>query len=102
MIELSRRTGCALHLTHATMNFGVNRGRAGEFLVLVDAARADGCDITLDTYPYLPGSTTLSALLPSWAMSGCPDDALARLDDPAERARIAHDGTWRARTAATA
>ncbi|RBO89574.1 N-acyl-D-amino-acid deacylase family protein [Nocardia puris] len=91
MIELSRRTGCALHLTHATMNFGVNRGRAGEFLALVDAARADGCDITLDTYPYLPGSTTLSALLPSWAMSGGPDAALARLDDPAERARIAHD-----------
>ncbi|MFI9511067.1 amidohydrolase family protein [Nocardia sp. NPDC052566] len=91
MIELARRTGCALHLTHATMNFGVNRGRAPEFLALVDAARADGSDITLDTYPYLPGSTTLSALLPSWAMSGGPDAALARLDDPAERARITAD-----------
>ncbi|MEU8895647.1 D-aminoacylase [Nocardia sp. NPDC048505] len=93
MIELARRTGCALHLTHATMNFGVNRGRAPEFLALIDAARAEGCDITLDTYPYLPGSTTLSALLPSWAMSGGPDAALARLDDPAERARIALDVT---------
>ena len=28
---------------------------------------ADGVDITLDTYPYLPGATTLAALLPSWA-----------------------------------
>ncbi|WP_406238179.1 amidohydrolase family protein [Nocardia sp. NBC_01009] len=91
MIELSRSTGCALHLTHATMNFGVNRGRAPEFLALVDAARAEGCDITLDTYPYLPGATTLSALLPSWAMSGGPDAALARIDDPALRARIALD-----------
>lgn len=91
MIELARRTGCAVHLTHATMNFGVNRGRAAEFLALVDAARADGCDITLDTYPYLPGSTTLSALLPSWAMSGGPDAALTRLADPAERARITVD-----------
>ncbi|MEU7767863.1 D-aminoacylase [Nocardia sp. NPDC049190] len=91
MIELARTTGCALHLTHATMNFGVNRGRAPEFLALVDAARAEGCDITLDTYPYLPGSTTLSALLPSWAMSGGPDAALARLDDPAARARITVD-----------
>ncbi|GAB2555313.1 N-acyl-D-amino-acid deacylase family protein [Nocardia heshunensis] len=91
MIELARRTGVALHLTHATMNFGENRGRAPEFLALIDAALADGCDITLDTYPYLPGSTTLSALLPSWAMSGGPDAALARLTDPDARARIIED-----------
>ncbi|MFI7003062.1 amidohydrolase family protein [Nocardia sp. NPDC050175] len=91
MIGLARTTGVALHLTHATMNFHVNRGRAPEFLALIDAARAEGCDITLDTYPYLPGATTLSALLPSWAMSGGPDAALARLDDAATRARIAVD-----------
>ncbi|WP_280342421.1 N-acyl-D-amino-acid deacylase family protein [Nocardia neocaledoniensis] len=91
MIGLAKSTGCALHLTHATMNFGVNRGRAPEFLAMVAAARAEGADITLDTYPYLPGSTTLSALLPSWAMSGGPDAALARLDDPAQRARIVAD-----------
>ena len=91
MIELSRSTGCALHLTHATMNFGVNRGRAPEFLDMVDAGLADGCDITLDTYPYLPGATTLSALLPSWAMSGGPDKALERLHDPEARARITQD-----------
>ncbi|MFB8004384.1 amidohydrolase family protein [Nocardia sp. NPDC056000] len=91
MIELSRRTGCALHLTHATMNFGVNRGRAPEFLAMVDAALADGCDISLDTYPYLPGSTTLSALLPSWAMSGGPDAALERIADLPTRLRIVAD-----------
>jgi N-acyl-D-amino-acid deacylase len=91
MIELSRSTGCALHLTHATMNFSVNRGRAPEFLDMVDAGLADGCDITLDTYPYLPGATTLSALLPSWAMSGGPDKALERLHDSEARARITQD-----------
>lgn len=91
MLDLARDTGCALHLTHATMNFGVNRGRAGEFLGRVDAAIADGCDVTLDTYPYLPGATTLSALLPSWAMSGGPDQALARMEDPAMRSRITED-----------
>ncbi|WP_067829630.1 N-acyl-D-amino-acid deacylase family protein [Nocardia inohanensis] len=91
MIELSRRTGCALHLTHATMNFGENRGRAPELLAMIDAALADGCDISLDTYPYLPGSTTLSALLPSWAMSGGPDAALARIADLGTRLRIVAD-----------
>ncbi|WP_242908239.1 N-acyl-D-amino-acid deacylase family protein [Actinomadura terrae] len=90
MVELSRRSGCPLHLAHATMNFGVNRGRAPELLALLDAAIGDGCDITLDTYPYLPGSTTLAALLPSWAAAGGPQALAARLADPAERARIRH------------
>ncbi|MEL7977886.1 D-aminoacylase [Isoptericola sp. F-RaC21] len=91
MIDLARATGCALHLTHATMNFAPNKGRAGELLALVDAALDDGVDVTLDTYPYLPGSTTLSAILPSWAFSGGPDALLARLADPADRERILHE-----------
>ncbi|MER7754938.1 D-aminoacylase [Kitasatospora sp. NPDC097643] len=88
MVEIARRTGCGLHLTHATMNFGVNRGRAGELLDLLDQALADGVDLTLDSYPYLPGSTTLAALLPSWATEGGPAATLARLADPAARERI--------------
>lgn len=57
---------------------------------MIDAARSDGCDITLDTYPYLPGCTTLASLLPSWASSGGPADTLERLDDPNLRAKIAY------------
>ncbi|MFD7311871.1 amidohydrolase family protein [Promicromonospora sp. NPDC059942] len=91
MVDVARRSGCALHLTHATMNFPENRGRAGELLALVDEAIADGVDVTLDTYPYLPGSTTLSALLPSRAAVGGPERTLARLRDPGERAWITHE-----------
>ena len=91
MIEVARRSGSALHLTHATMNFGVNRGRAGELLALIDAALDDGVDVTLDSYPYLPGSTTLSALLPGWAAAGGPAATLGRLRDPDARVRIVHE-----------
>ncbi|MFI8084834.1 amidohydrolase family protein [Kitasatospora sp. NPDC086009] len=89
MVEIARRSGCPLHLTHATMNFGVNQGRAGELLDLVDRALADGIDLTLDSYPYLPGSTTLAALLPGWATEGGPQATLARLGeaDACERIR---------------
>lgn len=90
MIELSRRSGCALHLSHATMNFAENAGRAPELLEMVDAALTEGVDITMDTYPYLPGATTLAAVLPSWSTAGSADDAIARLEDPATRARIRH------------
>lgn len=69
-LDIGRRTGCPIHLTHATMNFAPNRGRAAELLALVDQAIADGVDATIDTYPYLPGATTLAALLPSRLASG--------------------------------
>lgn len=91
MVEVSRRSGCPLHLAHATMNFPVNAGRAAELLALLDAAIADGADLTLDSYPYLPGATYLSALLPSWAAEGGPAATLARLADPAARNRILAD-----------
>jgi N-acyl-D-amino-acid deacylase len=88
MIGLSLDTGCALHLSHATMNFAENKGRAGELLALIDEALDQGVDITLDTYPYLPGATTLSAILPSWASAGGTEATLERLRDPETKARI--------------
>jgi N-acyl-D-amino-acid deacylase len=91
MIDVAREAGCALHLTHATMNFEPNRGRGGDLLALIDAGLADGVDITTDTYPYLPGATTLAAILPSWTAEGGPDALLARLNDPADRERITYE-----------
>lgn len=70
------------------MNFSENKGKAPALLSMIDQARSDGCDITLDTYPYLPGCTTLASLLPSWASAGGPADTLERLDDPSLREKI--------------
>ncbi|MFJ1915075.1 amidohydrolase family protein [Streptomyces sp. NPDC088147] len=90
MVTLTRDAGCALHLAHATMNFGVNKGRAPELLTLLDEALDAGADISLDTYPYTPGCTTLVAMLPSWASEGGPDAILERLRDEATAERIRH------------
>lgn len=91
MIEVSRRSGVPLHLAHATMNYPVNAGRADDLLALLDKAIGDGFDISLDTYPYLPGATYLAALLPSWATEGGPAITLRRLADVDVRARIRAD-----------
>jgi N-acyl-D-amino-acid deacylase len=95
MIEIARASGCALHLTHATMNFAPNRGHAGELLTMIDDALASGVDVTLDSYPYLAGATTLAALLPSWALAGGLDATLDRMGDAdaRERIRLAVDET---------
>ncbi|MGW2404412.1 N-acyl-D-amino-acid deacylase family protein [Streptomyces sp. NPDC001739] len=90
MVDLTRTAGCALHLAHATMNFGLNQGRATDLLALLDDAIAAGADISLDTYPYTPGSTTLVAMLPSWANEGGPEATLARLRDDRTAERIRH------------
>ncbi|GHF91122.1 N-acyl-D-amino-acid deacylase family protein [Streptomyces thermodiastaticus] len=91
MVALAREAGCPLHLAHATLNFGPNKGRAPQLLVLLDEALAAGADITLDTYPYTPGCTTLAALLPSWASEGGPERIRRRLTDEATAERIRHD-----------
>ncbi|MET8029433.1 N-acyl-D-amino-acid deacylase family protein [Streptomyces avermitilis] len=90
MVALTREARCPLHLAHATMNFGVNKGRAPDLLALLDGALAEGADITLDTYPYTPGCTTLVAMLPSWAGEGGPEAVLARLRDDTVAERIRH------------
>ncbi|WP_434595669.1 N-acyl-D-amino-acid deacylase family protein [Streptomyces sp. A5-4] len=90
MVTLTRSAGCALHLAHATMNFGVNKGKAPDLLTLLDRALADGADISLDTYPYTPGCTTLVAMLPSWATEGGPEPTLDRLRDDSTAERIRH------------
>ena len=70
-----------------TLNY-VNEGRADELLKMIDDGIAEGVDISMDTYPYLPGSTTLASALPSWAASA--DDPVAVLDDPTQLAKIKH------------
>lgn len=91
MVEISRRSGCALHLTHATLNYKVNAGRADELLKMVDEALDEGLDVGLDTYPYLPGMTMLAALLPSWAMEGGYEALFERLTDESTLERIVYE-----------
>lgn len=88
VLGIGRRTGCPIHLTHATMNFAPNRGRAADLLALVDEAIADGVDVTLDTYPYLPGATTLAALLPSRLAEGGDLIATIRTLDAEAREQV--------------
>jgi N-acyl-D-amino-acid deacylase len=55
---------------------------------LVEDARSRGLDVTCDVYPYTAGSTSLTTLLPPWALEGGISRTLKRLKEPTSRRRI--------------
>jgi N-acyl-D-amino-acid deacylase len=57
-------------------------------VALIDSARAAGIDITADQYPYIASGTGLAAMLNTWVQEGGADSLVARLRDPAVRARL--------------
>jgi N-acyl-D-amino-acid deacylase len=88
MIEVARRSGAPLHLSHLK---AVGSAQLVEqLLVLIEEASVD-VDVTFDQYPYGAGSTVLSSLLPPWAQAGGPSDTLRRLADPSECLAMARD-----------
>lgn len=90
-IEIAARSGAALHLTHCQLSFPGNEGRAGELLDRIAEATDAGVEVTMDSYPYEAGSTTMHGLLPSWAKEGGTEATLERLADGETRRRIRHE-----------
>jgi dihydroorotase/N-acyl-D-amino-acid deacylase len=88
-IAIGERGGLPTQITHHKIIGRPNWGRSIETLRLVDEARARGVDATIDEYPYTASSTRIQAgLLPAWAQEGGRAQVLARLKDPATRAKI--------------
>jgi N-acyl-D-amino-acid deacylase len=84
--------GLPTQVTHHKVVGTANWGKSVETLKLIDEARARGVDATIDQYPYTASSTSVaSALLPAWALEGTRDAQMARLRNPAERAKIKAD-----------
>jgi dihydroorotase/N-acyl-D-amino-acid deacylase len=90
-LEIGRRSGVAVHISHHKVAGRRNWGRSASTLRSLDAARGDGMDVTIDVYPYTAASTFLHAILPPWTNEGGIDALLGRLRDSGVRARIADD-----------
>lgn len=90
-IEIGRKAGVPVHLTHCHLGYTVNKGRAPELLAAIDQARAEGVEVTMDTYPYLAGNTYLHAFLPTWMHEGGTEATLARLKTPDLQERLRHE-----------
>ena len=64
IIEIGRRTGMPVQVSHMKLGMKDLWGQAGAYLAKLEDARAEGIDITGDVYPYNFWQTTLSVLLP--------------------------------------
>lgn len=91
VFDIARRAQIPVEIWHLKTAYQKNWGRMPEILKRIQLARASGLDITADIYPYIAGSTSLSASLPPWAQEGGNEKMLQRLRDPATRERIKKD-----------
>ena len=86
-LDIGRRSGIAVHLTHYRQSAqGV--GSHLDYLGLVDKAREEGLDVTFDCYTYPYSGTMVAIGVPFWAKDGGPERLMAALKDPADRARM--------------
>jgi dihydroorotase/N-acyl-D-amino-acid deacylase len=90
-IELARRTGCRLQISHFQAVGEANWSRQAAALETIERARDEGLDVAFDCYPYVAGSTVLSQLLPQWTLGGGISGLMECLADPGIRARIARE-----------
>jgi N-acyl-D-amino-acid deacylase len=88
VFEIARRAKIPAEVWHFKTAYKKNWGRMPEMLQRIEDARKQGLKITADVYPYVAGSTSLSACLPPWALEGGTDKMVARLKDPSTRERL--------------
>jgi len=86
-IEIGRRAGAPSHITHF-YHRQTHPGGPEPLLALVDDARAEGLDITFDSYPSEWANTRLLIQLPQWVQAGGPGPLKERIADRATRDRL--------------
>ena len=80
VIEIGKRAGCAVEISHFK-SCGMNNWKKEihRAIQLIDEARQEGQDITVDFYPYEGGSTALTTMLPPEFTAGDMERALESL-----------------------
>jgi len=88
VFEIAQKAHIPAEIWHLKTAYKKNWGRMPHVLARIQQARDRGLDVTADIYPYIAGSTALTACLPPWALEGGTDKMLARLREPENRQRL--------------
>jgi len=80
-IDVGRQANMRVEISHFKVGLP-NWNKSDQMIAMVEKARAEGQDVTVDQYPYTASSTTLNVLLPDWLLDGGRDSVMKRLNDP--------------------
>jgi len=81
-IYIGKQAALPVEISHFKVGGKGNWGRSKETVAIIEQARRDGYDVTIDQYPYTASSTNLGVRLPDWALSGGQDSLKARISNP--------------------
>jgi N-acyl-D-amino-acid deacylase len=87
LIEISTKSGAPAEIYHYKQAGRANWGKIDAANAKIEAARAAGHRITANMYTYAASSTGFDAAFPLWMQDGGLEAWIARLKDPALRAR---------------
>jgi N-acyl-D-amino-acid deacylase len=87
-IEIGKSAKIPVQISHHKIAGKDRWGSSVKTLAMIDKARKDGIDVTLDQYPYPATSTGLTILFPSWALEGNPREWKKRWNDPKVKPRL--------------
>ncbi len=87
-IDIAKGSGAPAEIYHLKVAGRVNWNKLDAVIKQVQEARAAGTRITADMYLYTAGATGLDVSMPAWVQEGGLDKWIARLKDPAIRARV--------------
>ena len=91
LIEIARRAGVPAQVYHLKAAGRDNWPKLDSAIARIEAARAEGLEITADMYTYTAGATGLDASMPPWVQEGGYDAWAERLADPEIRSRVARE-----------
>ena len=90
-LRIGREAHVPVEIWHLKVAGKANWGRMPEVVARINQARAQGADVSADTYAYPAWFNSMSAFIPPWAHDGGDAKLIERLKDPATRARIRKD-----------
>src|SRR5258706_6299333 len=90
-ISIGREAKMPVEISHFKVTYKPNWGRSAETISLVEKARLEGIDVTVDQYPYIASSTTLDTTVPTWVFGGGRDSLKQRINDPKIRLKIKNE-----------
>lgn len=81
-LMVAEEANISTEISHFKIGGQQNWGKSKETVAMIEAARQQGIDVTIDQYPYTASSTGLSTLLPDEILADGPDSLNARLQRP--------------------